>query len=353
MTTTGHVAVRGLGSYSPERWVPAAEIAGWAGLTEEKVRDSYGVHGKHIAGPDEHVSDMAAAAGRAALASAGVEPGEIGTVVYFGSTWKDYPVWQAAPRIAHLLGCDQAYALELDYISCGAPVALRVCRALLLAEPDSGPLLAVGASRESDLVDYHDRWSQFMLPYGDGASAAVLEFSSGRPDVELLGSHIITDGTFANDTLVPAGGSVRPASRESVDEGAHLLRVVNASSMAGLLMMTLTRMREAAEKAAAASGIETGDIAFVCAFHLKPKAHEALLESLGVPVERSEYLSDTGHMSGVDTIFALDRAARAGRLNPGEHVLLIASGTGCSWAASIVRWGLADDLSAAGNEQEG
>ncbi len=351
MTVGGHVAVLGLGSYLPERWVPAAEIAQWADSTEEKVRDSYGVRGKHIAAPDEHVSDMAAAAGRAALASAGLEPGDIGTVVYFGSTWKDYPVWQAAPRIAHLLGCDNAYALELDYISCGAPVALRVCRALLLAEPNSGPLLAVGASRESDLVDYTDRWSQFMLPYGDGASAAVLAYSDDRPDVELLGTHIITDGSFANDTLVPAGGSVKPSSHASVDAGEHLLRVVNASSMAGLLIMTLTRMTECAHKAAAASGLEPGDIDFVCAFHLKPKAHEALLESLGVPVERSEFLDDTGHMSGVDTIFALDRAARAGRLNPGDHVLLIASGTGCSWAASIVRWGVADEV-AADNERE-
>ena len=67
--------------------------------------------------------------------------------------------------------------------------------------------------------------------------------------------------------------------------------------------------------------------------------HDAVVAALGVDPARTEYLDDTGHMSGVDTLLALDRAARAGRLNPGEDVLLLAAGTGYTWAAASLRWG--------------
>ena len=64
-----------------------------------------------------------------------------------------------------------------------------------------------------------------------------------------------------------------------------------------------------------------------------------MCEALGVDAARAEVLDDTGHMSGVDTLLALDRAARAGTLRDGDVVLLLAAGTGYTWAASVVRWG--------------
>jgi len=72
---------------------------------------------------------------------------------------------------------------------------------------------------------------------------------------------------------------------------------------------------------------------------MKRSMHVALCESLGIELPRSEVLDDTGHMSGVDTLFSLDRAARAGRVGDGDVVLLLAAGTGYTWAASVVRWG--------------
>ena len=70
---------------------------------------------------------------------------------------------------------------------------------------------------------------------------------------------------------------------------------------------------------------------------MKPSMHRALVEALGV--ERAAYLDDTGHMSGVDPLFALDRAVRSGDVRDGDLVLLLAAGTGYTWAASVVRWG--------------
>jgi 3-oxoacyl-[acyl-carrier-protein] synthase-3 len=69
---------------------------------------------------------------------------------------------------------------------------------------------------------------------------------------------------------------------------------------------------------------------------MKRSMHEAILQALGV--ERAAYLDDTGHMSGVDPLLALDRAARAGELAEGDLVLLLAAGTGYTWAAAVLRW---------------
>jgi 3-oxoacyl-[acyl-carrier-protein] synthase-3 len=66
---------------------------------------------------------------------------------------------------------------------------------------------------------------------------------------------------------------------------------------------------------------------------------DALLGALGLRAEQAARLDATGHMSGVDSLLALDQAARAGELAAGDLVLLLAAGTGYTWAASVVRWG--------------
>src|SRR5581483_9065696 len=99
------------------------------------------------AAEDEHVSDLSVRAAGALLEEAGVDPEELDVVMYYGSTWKDYAVWQAAPWIAHRLGASRAYAVEYDNVSCGTPVALRVARDMLRAEDELQTVLVVAACR--------------------------------------------------------------------------------------------------------------------------------------------------------------------------------------------------------------
>jgi 3-oxoacyl-[acyl-carrier-protein] synthase-3 len=102
---------------------------------------------------------------------------------------------------------------------------------------------------------------------------------------------------------------------------------------------SLANFVRAAGGALERSGLTLADVSFVCALHMKRSMHDALLAALGVDLERAEFLDDTGHMSGVDSLLGLDRAARAGKLADGDIILLIAAGTGYTWAASVVRWG--------------
>jgi 3-oxoacyl-[acyl-carrier-protein] synthase-3 len=327
------VGIAATAAYLPERWMPAAEVAAVSGIPEQIVAERFGLRGKHIAAPDEHVTDLSVPAGERALEEAGLDPADVDVVVYFGSSWKEWPVWQAAPWIAHRLGCERAWALELDYVSCGAPVALRVCRDLLVAEPDLCNLLAVGACRESYLLDYSNERSRFMFNFGDGAVAAVV--ARNAPANELLGSAAITDGSLSLHVKVPEGGSVQPQT-----DGGRFLDVENLDEMKERLDdVSLPNFVRVAEEALRRSGATLADVGYLSGIHMKRSMHDALVDELGLVAERAAYLDDTGHVSGADPLLGLDRAARTGLLEDGELVLLLAAGTGYTWAASVVRWG--------------
>lgn len=331
------VSLVGTAAYLPDRWLPASELAGLSGIPEAVLVERFGLRGKHIAAPDEHVSDMAVTAATRLLDELGVPAASLDAVVYFGSSFKDYPVWQAAPRIAHRLGADRAFALELDYVSCGAPVAVRVVRDLLRAEPDLRRVLAVAASRESYLLDYANARTRFMFNFGDGAVAAL--FEGDGTERLVAGAHMITDGSFSLDVKVPAGGSAEPASVATVAARRHMLDVPDPASMKERLdPVSVGNFVEAARRAAEASGASLGEVALLCGIHMKRSIHEAICAGLGVPPDRAVYLDDTGHMSGVDPLLGLDRAWRAGRIEAGDLVLLLAAGTGYTWAAACIRW---------------
>ena len=158
----------------------------------------------------------------------------------------------------------------------------------------------------------------------------------------VLASHAVTDGSFSLQVKVPAGGSVEPASEASVRGRRHYLDVADPADMkGGLDVVSLPNFVAAARGAVERSGARLEDVSYLCGIHMKRSMHLAIVEALGLDPARAAYLDDTGHMSGVDPLLALDRAARAGDVGEGDLVLLLAAGTGYTWAATAVRWGAA------------
>ena len=335
MRTVGLAATA---AYLPERWMTAAEVAEASGIPKDVIVEKFGLRGKHIAAADEHVSDLAVKAAERLIEGQELDPASIDVVLYYGSTWKDYAVWQAAPWISHRLGCNGAYAVEYDNVSMGTPVALRAARALLVAEPEWKTALLVAACRESYLLDYGNERARFMFNFGDGAVAGLLV--ADADENLLLASHAITDGSFALQVKVPAGGSVEPPSLESVANRHHFLDVADPASMKnGLDDVSLRNFVAAARGAVERSEARLEDVSYVCGIHMKRSMHDGIVEALGVDPARVSYLDDTGHMSGVDPLLGLDRAVREGEIRDGDLVLLLAAGTGYTWAATALRWG--------------
>jgi 3-oxoacyl-[acyl-carrier-protein] synthase-3 len=333
--TLAPVGLVDLEVYAPEQFMTAAEIARASGIPEEVIRERFGLVGKHVAARDEHVSDMCVAAARPLLERAGRDA--VDAVVYFGSHWKDYLVWNVAPKVQHALGL-AGFAMEVVNVSAGAPVALRCVRDMLAAEEDLRSVLLVGASKESHLLDYSNQRSRFMFNFGDGAVATLLR--RGHAENVLLGCAAVTDGSFADRVRVPGGGSVHPASHETVAARMHYLDVDDPEDMKRRLdPVSLGRFLSVADEALARSGYGRGDVGLFLPIHMKRSIHEALLRELAVPPERAVYLDRFGHMSAVDPLFSLAIARREGRVRPGDVVLMLAAGTGYTWAAAVLRWG--------------
>ena len=326
------VCIAATASYLPERWMPAAEIAVRSAIPEPVIVEKFGLRGKHIAAADEHVSDLSVKAGERLFDETGFDPADVDLVMYYGSMWKDWPIWQAAPWIAHRLGCVNAFAVEYDNASHGTSIALRVARDMLRAEPELSSVLMVAAARESDLVDYENETSRFAFNFGDGAVAGLLVADGARNEV--LGAHAITDGSYSLHVKVPAGGS------RDRNGGYRFLDVADGALMKRRLDdVSLDNFVRVSETALERSGASLEELAFVCPLHTKRSIFLALLDRLGLGEERAVYLDDTGHMSGVDPLLGLDRAARDGMLADGDLVLLLSAGTGYTWAASVMRWG--------------
>ncbi|QAU11626.1 beta-ketoacyl-ACP synthase [Halorubrum sp. BOL3-1] len=351
------VSITGLGTYVPDETVTGAEIAAESGIPEDVVVEKMGVREKRVCPPDgDHATEMSVAAAEAALADADLDPTDLDVVVYHGSEYKDHVVWSAAAAITDRLGATNAYATESYTLCAGAPIALRQVTAQLRTEP-IGTALLVAASREEDLVDYANEDSSFMFNFGSGASAFVVEAASesargddgdtddtapfgGRARAIVEASAAETDGSFADDVVMPAGGSKRPPSEETVREGLHTLGVPDPDGMKRRLgPVSLPAYLSVADEALDRSGFDRDELNYVALTHMKRSFHERVLDELGLDSARDGYyLDEFGHVQSVDQALALERGVEANRLEAGDLVCLLAAGTGYTWSATVLRW---------------
>ena len=337
-----NVGLTGYGRYTPDEVVTGEEIAAESGIPEEVVVEKMGMREKRVCPPDgDHVTDMSIDAGEKALEEAGVDPEEIDLVLYHGSEYKDYVVWSAAANIAERIGAENAYATESYTLCAGCPIAIRTVRSQLIAD-SIDTALVLTASREEDLLDYEDEDSSFMFNFGSGAAAYVLEADPGaeRTRAWVHESAAITDGSFSEDVIMPAGGSRNPPGEDTVDQGLHSLTVPDPDGMKERIApVSLPNYLSVAEDALDRSGYEQDDLDFVAVTHMKRSFHHTLLEELGVdPEDGGYYLDDYGHVQSVDQIFALDEGLERDRVDEGDVVLFLAAGTGYTWSATVLEW---------------
>ena len=333
------IGVTGLGVYLPEGRLSAAEIAERSGLPEWVVRDKLGVTQKPVPGPDDHPTQMGVWAAERALARAGVAPGTVDVVISMTEEHKEYPVWTSGIKLAYDVGARRAYAYDVGQ-KCGTGVlALKQARDLIRADENVDTVLVAGGYRNGDLIDFRDPNVRFMYTLGAGGAAAVVqrgaEEAAGH---ELLGSATLTDGAFSLDVLVPVGGTVAPLSPDNLDR--YKLSVPDPEGMkARLEGISLQNFLQVVETAVARSGAEVSDIGYLAALHMKRSAHDYLLGKLCLGPEQSIYLSDYGHLGQIDQFLSLTLAERAGKIKPGDLVVLVAAGVGYVWNALCLRWG--------------
>jgi 3-oxoacyl-[acyl-carrier-protein] synthase-3 len=332
------IGIVSAGTYVPQTYITAAEIAEQTGIPENVIRDKFGLSRKPVPSPDDHTNAMALWAAQDALSSSGIAPGEIDVVLCTTEEWKEYPLWTAGIKLAHDLGAHRAWALDVQ-MRCGTTIgALKMARALMLAEPDVHTVLIAGGYRNGDLVDYANPRSRFLTNLSAGGGAILLR--KDHTHNRLLGTALRVDGSFSLDVIVPAGGTMEPLTPESIEAHRNFLDVPDPEGMkARLDALSLRNFLGVIDDALAQSGCTRADIDYLNVLHMKRSAHDYILHELGLRDDQTFYLSDYGHMGQQDQPLSIKKGIEAGRLKPGDLMVMVAAGIGYVWGASVIRWG--------------
>lgn len=340
-----HVGIMAAGAYVPATTISAAEIAARTGVPEAVVRDKFGLRQKPIPGPEDHTNAMALRAAIDAVARAGIDAAEIDLVLCTTEEWKEYPLWTAGIKLAYDLGATRAWAIDVQQRCATTMAAMELGRAMLLSSPGIETVLIAGGYRNCDFVDYTNPRARFLTNLSAGGGALILRKNHGRN--RLLGTAVITDGSFSLDVIVPSGGTVDPRFDEAPGVGRRALDVPDPEGMKGRLdRLSMANFLAVVDLALArsggsgsGSGLGRADLDFLNILHMKPSAHREVLAELGLREDQSFYLADFGHMGQQDQPLVWLEAERRGLLTDGDLMVMVAAGIGYAWSASAIRLG--------------
>jgi len=308
-------AACGLGAALPARLVGNDEATSRLGVDAAWVERRTGIHERRWAAPGDHLHDLAADAGRRALADAGVAAADL-DLVLVATVTADQVTPACAPLVATALGATRAGALDVGAACTGFVSALGLGAAMIEAGR-AARVLVIGAEILSRHLDLEDR--QTAVLFGDGAGAVVLEAEAGaRIGPVILGA----DGALGNLITAP-----RDTGFIAMEGHAVFVEAVR-------------RMSEASLAACAAADLALEDIDLFVFHQANARILGSLVERLGLPPDRVvSAIARTGNTSAASIPLALNHARESGQLQPGARVLLTAFGAGVTWASTAITWG--------------
>lgn len=331
-----NIGIRSIGIYVPDGIRDSRYIGEASGIPEPVIREKFGIKQVHKAGPEETVSFMGAEASRRALGD--FDPRDLDLVVYCGSEYKDYYLFNCAAKIQHDLGAVNAAVFEVHNLCSAGVWSLKILKSMMLVDPSLRHVLLVSSSKEGDLINYKDQDSRFMFNFGDGAAAVLLERGLNRNII--LESAMIADGQFAEDVSVPGVGCKNFDHFAQMAWEDHFLRVMDVKSMKERLdPITLQNFAGVIAQAADKSGFGRDHIDFVAPIFMKSSILSYLMEQFGLSEDNTFVLDEYGHCQSADCFISLVEGEKRGRLKAGHRAVLVAVGTGYTWAATGIQWG--------------
>jgi 3-oxoacyl-[acyl-carrier-protein] synthase-3 len=323
------VGVLGTGSYAPTRALSNDELAQMVDTSDEWITTRTGIKTRRIADAQTATSDLAAEAGRRAIADAKIDPDEIEMIIVATAT-PDMLFPASACIVQSALGLKSACAFDVSAACSGFVYSLSVANSLI-ASGAYRKILVIGAETLSKIVDWTDR--NTCVLFGDGAGAAVLgevEPGCGIQSV-LLGS----DGTLSHWLHMPGGGSRMPVSQEVIEQRLHYVKM-NGNSV---FKYAVVAMGTAALSALDQAGASAADLDILVPHQANLRIIEAVADRIGVPMSKVFVNLDRyGNTSAASVPIALDEAWHQGRLKRGDLVEVVVFGGGFTWGAAVLRW---------------
>jgi 3-oxoacyl-[acyl-carrier-protein] synthase III len=322
--------ISALGTYVPPRVLTNADLEKMVETTDQWIIDRTGIRERHIVDKGMATSDLAMEAAKKALAERGLMPSDLEAIIV-GTVTPDMFFPSTACLVQHKLGAKGVWGFDVS-AACSAFVYALQAGAQFIASGAHKRVMVIGADTMSSVIDYTDRAT--CIIFGDGAGAVILE-PAESDSLGMIDFIHEVDGSGGCALYMPGGGSLHPASHESVDQKLHY---VHQDGQA-VFKYAVRKMAEVCEKILERNGLEGSDVDAFIPHQANLRIITATAERLAMKPERVIVNIDRyGNTTAATIPLAMETARQEGKLNKGDLVLLASVGAGFTVGATLLRW---------------
>ncbi|HSE47797.1 MAG TPA: beta-ketoacyl-ACP synthase III [Terriglobales bacterium] len=330
MKTLTRAKITALGTYVPPRLLTNKDLEKLVETSDEWIMERTGIRERHIVEKGVATSDLAVEAARQALANRGIQPKDVEAIVV-GTVTPDMLFPSTACLVQHKLGAQGAWGFDLSAACSAFPYSLQ-CGAQFIMSGAHRKVLVIGADVMSSIINYQDRAT--CVIFGDGAGAVLLEPAAENEPGIIDFLHEV-DGSGGCSLYMPGGGSLHPASAETVEKKMHY---VHQDGQA-VFKYAVRKMAEVSEKLLTRNGFTGKDVACFIPHQANKRIITATADRLGMPMERVIINIDRYGNTTAGTIpLAMHTAIEEGKMKQGDLVLLASVGAGFTVGATLLRW---------------
>ena len=322
--------ISALGTWTPPRLLTNADLEKMVDTSDEWITSRVGIKERHIVEPGMATSHMAVEAARRCLKERGIEPAEV-EVIIVATVTPDMLFPATACLIQDRLGANRAWGFDLSAACSGFAYALTV-GAQFVAAGSHHKVLVIGSDVMTSILDFNDRATCVL--FGDGAGAVLLEHTTSDSEGILDFAHDI-DGSGGCNLYMPGGGSLHPASEETVAKRMHYVHQEGQQ----VFKYAVRRQAELACQMLERNGLTSRDLTLVVPHQANLRIIRAMQERLGVDDSKVIVNIDRyGNTTGATIPLGLVDAVEQKRLRKGDLVLMVAVGAGYTAGSVLMRW---------------
>jgi 3-oxoacyl-[acyl-carrier-protein] synthase-3 len=317
----------------PPRLLTNADLEKMVDTSDEWILQRTGIRERHIVDPGVATSDLGAAAARQAIERAGLTADDIDLIVV-GTVTPDMLFPSTACLVQHKIGASNAWGFDVS-AACSAFTYALTAASQIVAGGGAEHALVIGADVMSSIIDYQDRATCVL--FGDGAGAVVLSAAAKEHDAAILDFEHEIDGSGGPSLCMPAGGSLKPASHETVEQRLHYVKQEGQA----VFKFAVRKTEEIARRILDRNGLTADDLGLFVSHQANRRIISSASEKLGLPPEKVIInIERFGNTTAATIPLALNDAASDGRLRKGDLVLLCSVGAGFTVGSVLLRWSI-------------
>lgn len=324
-------AITAVERYLPDRVLSNFDMEKLVDTSDEWIRERTGISERRIL-DGRPTSFMAAEVARRILDQRQLAADEIDLIIVATIT-PDMFFPATACLVQRDIGARRAWGFDLS-AACSGFVFAVVTGAQFIESGAHRKVLVIGADKMSAITDFEDRTTCVL--FGDGAGGVLLERTEA-PDAGLLDFEFHADGSGADVLYMKGGGSLHPASRETVDQRLHYVYQEGRS----VFKFAVVKMAEVSASLLQRNGLTGDDLKLFVPHQANLRIIEAAAQRLGLPAEKVMINIDRYANTTAATIpIALSDAVEQGRLQRGDLMLMTGVGGGYTWGSALFRWAI-------------